>query len=243
MNTVLATPFDSRTRYPDPTVGWRRRAAALAQPAAFAAQAVCNALYAWASRDGGGDTGEGASTLRFHAEHAGTMTTATVFALTGCLLAVAGLPAALRVLRPARPRLSLVAVVLMMAGYVCYFGIVFTGFDTIALGRHGVDAGAALDASPVMTAGLPFLLTFVAGNLLGAVLLGVSVILSRRHSAVGVPWWAGLLILGWPVGHVINLVVVDETYAVIGGLLQVAGLIMISRAAFGLSDADWVDRG
>ncbi|MBB5831465.1 hypothetical protein [Brachybacterium aquaticum] len=41
----------------------------------------------------------------------------------------------------------------------------------------------------------------------------------------------------------VNLVLADETFAVIGGLLQVAGLLMITRAALHLDDRRWIAHG
>lgn len=222
----------------DRTIGFRRTAGAIALPLAFAAQAVCNTLYAVASMGNAGDTGVGEQTLQFFAEHAGTMRAGMVFALVGCLLAIPGVLAAVRVLRPSRPTLALAAAVLMIAGYVCYFAIVFTGFDTIALATAGVEAGAALDASYAEPAALPFFVLFVVGNLLGTALLGLAVILARP-----VPRWAGALILGWPAGHVINLVGGGEWFAVGGGALEVAGLCVLCVHALRLSNAQWAARG
>lgn len=222
----------------DPTAGFRRRAGAIALPLAFLCQAACNTIYAWATRDGGGDTGEAADTLAFYAEHGAAMRVATVLALVGCFLAIPGLLAALRVLRTSRPRLALSAVLLMIAGYVCYFGIVFTNFDTIALAAGGVDAAAALDVAGADPVTVPFFLLFVAGNLGGTLLLALAVMLSRS-----LPWYAGALILGWPVGHVLNLIVTNEWYAVAGGLLEVAGLTIVALAALRLTNRDWARRG
>lgn len=240
LRPALSPPHRADVPVPDPTRSARRLAQALALPFAFLFQAGCNALFAWATRGAPApDDIEGE--LSVFAAHPTAMTVATVLALIGCLLAVAGLPCALRVLRPAVPRLALIAVALMIGGYVCYVGPVFSGFDSVALGSLGPEVVVALEASPRMTAGLPFLLLFVAGNLLGAILLGIAVLLGGRR--IGVPRWAGLLLFGWPVGHVVNMLVADETFAVIGGLLQVAGLLMIARAALRLDDREWAARG
>lgn len=241
--TATATPADSTTRIaPDPTVGFRRRLAAVALPLAFVCQLVCNALYASASTSSGmSDTGSSADALAFYAAFPGEMVTAIMFALVGSLLAIAGLPAALRVLRPARPRLAMWAVGLMIAGYASYFGINFSGFGDLALATGGVDAGPALDAAPGW--GAPFFLLFVAGNLVGTLLLGLAVLLAGRTRAIRVPWWAGLLIMGWTAGHLVNIVVGNEWFAVAGGALEVAGLALVAAAALRTSDADWASRG
>lgn len=232
----------SATPAADPTVGFRRRAAAIALPLAFVCQLVCNALYAWASTSSGiVDTGSAVDALALYAAYPAEMTAAHLFSLVGCLLAVLGLPAALRVLRPARPRLAAWAVGLMIAGYASYFGINFSGFDEIALALAGADIGPVLDAAPMW--GLPFALLFVVGNLLGTLLLGLAVVLAGRSRTAHAPWWAGLLIMGWTLGHVVNIVVGNEWFAVAGGALEIAGLAFVAVAALRTPNAEWAHRG
>ena len=228
----------SAMRTADPTVAFRRVTTAVLLPLAFTAQLVCNTLYAVASTGNAGDTGSGAQSLQFYAAHADAMVVATLAALIGCLLAVPGLLAALRVIRPAKPRLGLWAVGLMIAGYVSYFGITMTGFDALALARLAPQAGAVLDAAQSDPAAVPFFLLFVAGNLVGTALLGVAVLLTRR-----LPWWAGALILGWPVGHLANILGGGEWFAVAGGALEVAGLCVLAAHALRTSDAEWAAGG
>ncbi|UVJ39037.1 hypothetical protein [Arthrobacter sp. CJ23] len=227
---------------PDPTTGFRRRSSAIALPVAFVCQLVCNALYAGASTSTGlSSTGGAAGGLELAAAAPDTMLAAVMFALVGSLLAVLGLPAALRLLRPARPRLALWAVALMVTGYISYFGISFANLDWIALATNGVDAAAALDASPAGTWGQPFYLLFAIGNLVGTLLLGLAVILAGR--AVGVRWWAGALIICWTIGHVINIIVGNEWFAVAGGALEIVGLTFVAAAVWRSTNADWVARG
>ena len=226
----------------DPTAGFRRRSAAIALPVAFVCQLVCNSLYAGASMSTGlSSTGSSADGLALAAAAPGVMLAAVMFALVGSLLAVLGLPAALRLLRPARPRLALWAVALMVTGYISYFGIGFANLDRIALATSGVDAAAALDASPAGTWGQPFYLLFAIGNLAGTLLLGLAVILGGR--AVGVPWWAGVLIICWTIGHLINIIIGNEWFAVAGGALEIVGLTFVAAAVWRLTNVDWVARG
>lgn len=224
---------------PDPTVGFRRTLGAIALPTAFALQAVTNAIYAWATRDGGGDTGPAEETIAFYAAHSGELQLASTISLVGSLLVVPGVLAALRLLRPTRPRLSLAASVLMTAGYIAYFGIVMTNFLSLSLATSGVaEAPAILQGGQDSPFAMPFLLLFVAGNLVGTLLLGLAVILSR-----GLPRYAGALIIGWPVGHVVNLIVGSEWFAVAGGALEVAGLCILAAVALRTSNAEWASRG
>lgn len=236
MTETLSAP--PAVQVTDRTIGFRRRAGAIALPLAFACQVVANSFYAIASTGNAGDSGTGDQTLQFYAEHADLLLPATVFALAGSLLAVPGLLAALRLLRRTRPTLGLWAVMLMITGYLCYFGLNMTGFTTLALAELGVDAGPAMDAAQSHPAALSFALLFVVGNLLGTLLLGLAVILSRD-----LPWWAGALIIGWPVGHVINLAGAGEWLAVAGGALEVAGLCVLMARALRTSDTVWATRG
>ncbi|MFF2371668.1 hypothetical protein [Agromyces sp. NPDC058110] len=225
---------------PDPTVGFRRVATAIALPLAIAAQVVTNTVYSVVTTSSGlDDLSGGAEALEFYRTFATEMQVASVASLIGSLLLVPGLLAALRVLRPSRPRLSLWAAVLMIAGYVCYFGVVTTNFLNVALATGGVDAAAALDEVQQMPTAVPVFLLFVIGNIVGTALLGLAVMLSRG----AVPWFAGVLILAWPVSHVIGLSVGSEWFEVAGGTLEVIGLAFIAVAALRMSNAEWVRRG
>lgn len=237
-DTAALTDVARPTRTGDPTVGFRRVAGAIALPLAFACQLVANTLFATSSMSGMGDTGPGEETLAFYRAFAGPMTLTATFAMLGALLAVPGLLAALRVLRPRRPRLGLWAVGLMSVGYICYFGIALTTFDTIALARLHPDAGDVLEATNANPVMIPVFLLFVVGNLGGTLLLGLAVILSRR-----VPWWAGVLIMGWTVGHLANILGGGEWFAVGGGVLEIVGLEMVAAAALRTPNAEWAASG
>lgn len=227
-----------------PTVRFRRVTGAVALPLAFAFQLVCNAIYAWVSSESGlSDTGGGAETIEFYGRYPTAFLLMTAFALVGVLVMIPGLLAGLRVLRPSKPRLGLWAVVLMLAGYVSYFGIVMTNFDTLGLAQYaldhpGFDAGAILDASQASPVQMVFFALFVIGNLIGTLLLGLAVILSRS-----LPWYAGALIICWTLGHIINIAGGGEWFAVAGGALEVIGLSMIAATALRTTDARWSAHG
>lgn len=234
-DTLTAEPA---LRTADRTVAFRRISGAVALPLAFAFQLACNTLYAVAATRTGGDEGTGEESLRFFAAHADAMLAATILALVGCLLAVPGVLAALRVLRVGRPALALSAAVLMIAGYVAYFGINMTNFYSLALAELAPDAGAAVDAVTANPAALPFFLLFVIGNLLGTLLLGLAVVMSPT-----LPWWSGVLIMCWTIGHVVNILGGGEWFAVAGGALEVAGLCVLTASALRTPDAVWAARG
>ncbi|MDN5725836.1 MAG: hypothetical protein L0G99_07900 [Propionibacteriales bacterium] len=228
----------------DPTTRIRRIGGALALPLAFALQLICNARYAWVSTESGlSDTEGNAETLEFYARYPGSVVAMSALAMVGVLIMIPGLLTALRVLRLARPRLALSAVAVMIVGYVCYFGILIMNFSTVGLAEFsraqpGAGVAAMLDAAPSAPIMMVFFGLFVLGNLVGTLLLGLAVLTSRV-----VPWWAGLLIMGWPVGHMINLLGGGEWFAVAGGLLEVTGLAIVALAALRTSDSDWAARG
>lgn len=224
----------------DPTTRFRRISGAIALPLAFAFQLAANASYAVISTESGlTDTGPAEETLELYSRYAGPMTAVSVLAMIGALLAIPGVLAALRVLRPYRPRLALWATVLMITGYVCYFGIAATNFSTVALAAQDVPGDVFAAATAVPIAAMPFFLAFVVGNLIGTTLLGLAVLLSR-----GLPRWAGWLIIGWPVGHVINVFFGGgEWFAVGGGALEIAGLAVLTGVALRTDDAQWRERG
>ncbi|MCI1749169.1 MAG: hypothetical protein LKI24_14515 [Acidipropionibacterium sp.] len=220
----------------DRTRALRQVLGAIALPIAFLLQLVANSTYAIAVGDGVGDQGTSAQTLQFYAAHPVALNIATMCALVGSLLAIPGLLAGMKLLRGSI--LALVAVVLMIAGYVSYFGVNFTNWDTLALAQTAPERADVLDASMAQGTPMVFFLLFVAGNLLGTLLLGIALIGSRR-----VPWVAGALVIGWPVGHVTNLLVGSEWFAVAGGALEVAGLVMVASAVLRTPASDWAARG
>ena len=232
MTALAHAPFAGQETAP-PTARFRHVATALALPGAFVLVLASNVLYAVASTGNAGDTGTGAQTIEFYREHTDALRAATLLAMLGCLLAVPGLLAALRWVFPHKPRLGLWSVVLMVAGYISYFGIVTTNFDTVALARSPLTAEEAGDilehgamAEPLA---LAFFALFVVGNLLGTALLGLAVILAR-----GLPTVAGVLVLGWPVGHALNVFAgLGEWFAVGGGALEIAGFAWLAWRARG----------
>ncbi|MDO5751549.1 hypothetical protein [Arthrobacter sp.] len=237
MNASVVTTAEQTTLRRDPTVRFRRTATAMALPVGILLQVAANTVYALGTMDGGSDQ-TGAGALELYSSNTSAWRICIALAMVGSMLIVAGIPAALRVLRPTRPKLSLAAGLLMAAGYMAYVGIVAITFLEIALAVQGVDAGAAIDASEDYPAGLPFFLLFVAGNLVGTLLLGFAVLLSRQ-----LPWITGALIIAWPVLHITGLIVGTEWFAVSGGIVETIGLGLLAAAALRLSDAQWVARG
>ncbi|WP_426563320.1 hypothetical protein ACPPVT_19830 [Angustibacter sp. McL0619] len=147
----------------------------------------------------------------------------TFAAMLGCLLLIPAVLGAMSLVRVGAARLGLIGGVLMIAGYVCYFGMLFQGFATIALAEHGgvtADHVAVLD----LTINQPFFiavaLTFVLGNIVGTFLLGLALVRSRA-----VPRWAGLAVIAWPVLHILG----GSWGEVLGAALQAVGFAVVGH--------------
>lgn len=210
-------------------------AALVLAPLFLVASVLC---YAWATRNGGDDyTGAGA--LELYAAHPELVVASTTFVLLGCLLLVPAMMAALRLLRPGSPRLSLVGASMMVLGYCCYIYIIATTPLVAAMadrGDHLADYAALIDASQEdggFAASWPFIL-FVAGNILGTLLLAVAMFRSKA-----VHWWAAAAVAGWPVSHIIGLSVGSEWFEFGGGLLQVVGFAAMAMAVLRIPAHRW----
>ena len=110
----------------------------------------------------------------------------------------------------------------MIAGYVCYFGVLSNNFAILAMAEHGgplADFAAVIDASQADAWSTWVFLLFIAGNLIGTLVFAIGLLRSRA-----VPVWAALGIMLWPPLHVIGLVFFgNEVPQVIGAVLQALG--------------------
>jgi hypothetical protein len=126
----------------------------------------------------------------------------TFIAMIGCLLLVPAVLGTMSLVRVRAARLGLLGGVLMIGGYICYFAMLFQGFATIALAQHGAanaDSVAVQDLMMNQAFFIAVALTFVVGNLVGTFLLGLALFRARV-----VPRWAAILVLVWPVAHVLG---------------------------------------
>ncbi len=202
------------------TIRTRRIGQALALFTAPWAFVIANATDAWSRRGGGSDeTAKGA--LEISAAHPLVDKWGTLAAMVGCILLIPAVLGAMSLVRVSAARLGLVGGVLVIAGYVCYFGLCFQGFATIAMAEHG---GATPDHIAVqnLTMNQGFFigpaLVFVIGNLVGTFLLGLALIRGRA-----VTRWAGLCIIAWPVLHILG----GSWGEVAGAVLEAVGLAVV----------------
>ena len=142
----------------------------------------------------------------------------TFAAMVGCVLLVPAALGAMSLVRVKSARLGLVGGALMIVGYICYFGLLFQGYATVALAQHGGASPANIAVQDlIMNQGffVVVALTFVVGNIIGTFVLGLA--LMRPHV---VPRWAALCILTWPVLHLLG----GPWGVVVGAAVEAVGL-------------------
>ena len=219
-----ATPTQDIAQ-PDASGRLRRLGGALALVLAPWGFVIANASYAWMIRNGGSDS-TGAEALALAATGPDVLRLAIAAGMIGCLLII---PAVLTASsRARRSRLAFVGGSLMIAGYVCYFGLLLSNMIIIAMAEHGgplVGYAAVIDASQSDLWTAWVFPIFIVGNLLGTLLFAIGLLRSRR-----VPAWAAILIMLWPPLHVIGLIIGGEVLEVLGAVLQAIGFAGIATA-------------
>ena len=219
-----ATPTQDIAQ-PDASGRLRRLGGALALVLAPWGFVIANASYAWMIRNGGSDS-TGAEALALAATGPDVLRLVIAAGMIGCLLII---PAVLTASsRARRSRLAFVGGSLMIAGYVCYFGVLLSNMIIIAMAEHGgplVDYAAVTDASQSDLWTAWVFPIFIVGNLLGTLLFAIGLLHSRT-----VPAWPAILIMLWPPLHVIGLIVGGEVLEVLGAVLQAIGFAGIATA-------------
>jgi hypothetical protein len=184
---------------------------------------IANASYAWMIRNGGSDE-TGSDALALAASGPGILRLGVVAGMIGCLLII---PAVLTALAVApRSRLAFVGGSLMIAGYVCYFGVLLSNMIIIAMAERGGPLGdyaAVIDASQSELSTAWVFPIFIVGNLLGTLLFAIGLLRSRT-----VPIWSAILIMLWPVLHVSGLIIGGEVLEVVGAVLQAIGFAAVA---------------
>ena len=225
---AVRTPVEVRDTRLERT---RRIASALALLVAPWGFVVTNAGYAWAIRNGGSDE-TGARALALSAEYPGLLHVVVVAGMLGSLLIV---PATLATMRVARTSwFAYIGGTLMAAGYICYFGVLITNIMILTMATGGgpqADFAAVIDASQQDASTSWVFLLFVAGNLLGTLLLAIGLLRSRT-----VPVWAAIAIMAWTPLHVTGLVVGSEWFEVTGAVLQGIGFAGVSKVVLGTAN-------
>lgn len=226
MTAVEQTVSRQGVAQPDAPGRVRRLGGALALIVAPWGFVAANASYAWMIRNGGSDS-TGAEALALAATGPDVLRFAVVAGMIGCLLII---PAVLTALGLARSsRLAFVGGSLMIAGYVCYFGVLLSNTMIIAMAERGgslADYAALIDADqrdPFTAWVFPI---FILGNMLGTLLFAIGLLRSRT-----VPIWSAILIMLWPPLHVTGLIIGGEVLEVIGAVLQAIGFAGVAAVA------------
>ncbi|HEX7212114.1 MAG TPA: hypothetical protein VF241_14410 [Propionibacteriaceae bacterium] len=225
MTTVERTAPAGEVAPPEAPGQVRRWGGALALFLAPWGFVIANASYAWMIRNGGSDE-TGAEALALAAAGPGILRLGIVAGMIGCLLIIPAVVSALGLAR--RSRLAFVGGSLMIAGYVCYFGVLLSNMIIIAMAERGgplVDYAAVIDASQSDVSTTWVFPIFILGNLLGTLIFAIGLLRSRT-----VPLWAAILIMLWPPLHVAGLFVGGEVLEVVGAVLQAIGFAGVAAA-------------
>jgi hypothetical protein len=194
---------------------------------------ISNACYAWMIRNGGSDE-TGVDALALAGAGPGILRLGIVVGMIGCLLVIPAVLAALNLAR--RSRLALIGGSLMIAGYVCYFGVLLSNMIIFAMAERGgpvADYAAVIDASQADLSTAWVFPIFILGNLLGTVLFAIGLLRSRM-----VPIWAAILIMLWPPLHVAGLFLGCEVLEVLGAVLQAIGFAGVAAAVLHRSNQE-----
>ena len=225
MAAIQEAASAQRVAQPESGERLRRAGGALALVLAPWGFVITNATYAWMIRNGGGDE-TGADALSLAAAGPDLLRLGIVAGMTACLLII---PAVLTALRLARQsRLAFVGGSLMIAGYVCYFGVLLSNMIILAMAERGgpiADYAAVIDASQAYLSTAWVFPIFIVGNLLGTVFFAIGLLRSRI-----VPVWAAILIMVWPPLHVAGLFLGGEVLEVLGAVLQAIGFAGVAAA-------------
>jgi len=225
MAAIQEAASAQRVAQPESGQRLRRVGGALALVLAPWGFVITNATYAWMIRNGGSDE-TGADALSLAAAGPDLLRLGIVAGMIACLLII---PAVLTALRLARQsRLAFVGGSLMIAGYVCYFGVLLSNMIILAMAERGgpiADYAAVIDASQADLSTAWVFPIFIVGNLLGTVFFAIGLLRSRM-----VPVWAAILIMVWPPLHVAGLFLGGEVLEVLGAVLQAIGFAGVAAA-------------
>jgi hypothetical protein len=233
MAAIQEAASAQRVAQPESGQRLRRVGGALALVLAPWGFVITNATYAWMIRNGGSDE-TGADALSLAAAGPDLLRLGIVAGMIACLLII---PAVLTALRLARQsRLAFVGGSLMIAGYVCYFGVLLSNMIILAMAERGgpiADYAAVIDASQADLSTVWVFPIFIVGNLLGTVLFAIGLLRSRM-----VPVWAAILIMVWPPLHVAGLFLGGEVLEVLGAVLQAIGFAGVAAAVLRRSNQE-----
>lgn len=219
-NSAAGSSATSDTNAAGPTALLRQRALATAMLVAPWGFVLGNLAYAWETRHGGSDD-TGAGALALSRAYPSLDRAAMVVTMLGALLMVPATIGAMRLTHRRAAKLGLLGGVLVAAGYIAYFAMLFSGRIELVMAGRGTnqaDYAKILDDSLNGASVIWVYLTFLIGNLIGTFLLGLALLRSRA-----VPALVGWSVMGWPILHVVGIFFGSEWFEVAGALAQAVG--------------------
>lgn len=184
------------------------------------------------------NTNGGAGQVAGYAAHPEVYPAIAVSAFVGVIAMWVGVQGAGRLIQVRSPRLALVAVPLATAGWMMV--AVLASGDAVAyqLTRSGIPlstAGALVDlVSKDLFTQLAFSL-FIGGHLIGTLLIGVGLILSRR-----LPVWAGIAVIGGTVLHPIAYLLLHmQLLDAFSYVVVAVGLAAAAREVLATPNNEW----
>jgi hypothetical protein len=141
-----------------------------------------------------------------------------------------------RLTRRGTPRLTAVAVVLMLAGYLSLPWTASSDAFVWSAGTAGLDPASIAKAAGVTHGSMSLAgFAFVIGHVLGTVLLGIA--MWRAH--VGPRWAAIAVIVSQPIHFVAAVIVSSHPLDLVGWGLQAAGFAAVGWVIARMSNDDW----
>jgi len=223
------TALDVETRRPD--LRWRgRTVAALLLPVGPAAVAVLRYVLPYETTDGAKEV------VREVATHQTTQSLVVWLGFLATLTLVPGVLAVGKVARSSAPRLTAIALALVVPAYLCIGWLVSSDAAVLFSVRHGLSTADAADSynslhPVVLVAGV----VFVVGHVVGTVLLGCALL--RVTAVPRAAAWA--VLVSQPVHFVAAVILSSHALDLVGWGLNAFGFGAIALLVLRMSDEQW----
>jgi hypothetical protein len=230
INTPAGAAAVADVRAPHDVRHATRVLAALVLPVGPAAVAVLRYVLPYSTTD------DDRAIVRAVIAHQGTESAVVWLGFLAVLTLVPAVMWAGRLTRPAAPRLTAVAMLLLIPAYTSLGLLVCSDAAVLFAVRHHLDPATAGDAyaalhPAVVTAGV----VFVLGHVLGTILLGIAF---WRTGVV--PRWAALAtIAAQPLHFLAAVILANHTLDLVGWGLNALGFAAASLAILRLRDERW----
>jgi hypothetical protein len=157
----------------------------------------------------------------------------------GILTLVPGAYVVGRLTRRRAPLLTAIALLLVIPGYLVLPWMASGDIFTWSAGTAGLDPAAITRAAEVTHPTMDIAgFVFVAGHVIGTILLGIAMWRSR----IVARWAAVATAISQPIHAIAAIVVVSHTLDLIGWGLQAAGFAAVGWAILRMRDEDWEPR-